>query len=140
MITIFLFYFGVYLGNPQPRETVDLQIVITNISSVKGNIEMGIFKDPNTFLEKGKEYKTYTKKVINDSLIFVVNDVPKGDYSISVYHDKNSDKKCNLNFLGIPVEPYGFSKNFKPKFSKPKFDDCKINADKNMSILIKLTE
>jgi uncharacterized protein (DUF2141 family) len=140
MNTIFLFYLGLFFGNYQTTETVDLQIVVTNIHSIKGNIELGIFKDSKTFLEIGKEYKTYSKKVINDSLIFTLNGVAKGNYAISVYHDKNSDKKCNLNFLGIPVESYGFSQNYKPTIRKPTFEECKITANKNMSIPIKLID
>lgn len=137
---IFLLFFGIIYGNPKPAETVDLKIVITNISALKGKMEMGIFNSPKTFLEKGQAYKTYTEKVTNDSLIFMLKGVPKDNYAVSVYHDKNSDNKCNLNFLGIPVEPYGFSKNFKPRLSKPGFDDCKINVQKNMSISIRLID
>lgn len=140
MHTLFLFYLGLFFGMFQPTETVDLQIVITNIHAIKGNVEMGIFKDPKTFLEKGQEYKSYSKKVTDDSVIFTIKGVSKGIYAFSVYHDKNSDKKCNLNFFGIPTESYGFSNNFKPTIRKPTFDECKINADKNMSILIKLID
>lgn len=127
-------------GNPEPAETVDLKITITNITAIKGNMELGIFNNPKSFLEKGKEYKTYSQKVTNNTVVFTVTGVPKDSYAISVYHDKNADKKCNLNFIGIPVEPYGFSKNFKPTIKKPAFEDCKITADNDMSIAIKLID
>ncbi len=140
MKIILLFLVGILYGSPETADTVDLKIVITNIHAIKGNIEMGIFNDPKIFLEKGKEYKSYTKKVTDDSVIFILNGVPKDNYAISVYHDKNADNKCNLNFIGIPVESYGFSKNFKPRFSKPKFEDCKIDAQKDMIITIKLLD
>lgn len=127
-------------GKAEPKETVDLKIIITNIQALKGNIQLGVFNNPKTFLEKGKAYKSFSRKVTNDSLVIEFKDVEKNSYAISVYQDKNLDDKCNLNFLGIPTEPYGFSKNFKPKFSKPTFDDCKINAQQNMSIIIKLID
>lgn len=140
MNMLFLFILGVIYGNPEPVETTDLKIIITNIQTLKGNIEIGIFNNPKTFLQKGKEYKTYSKKVTNDTLIFILNGVPKDKYAISVYHDKNSDNECNLNFFGIPVEPYGFSKNYKPKIRKPRFEDCKIDVQKEMSITIQLID
>jgi len=68
----------------------------------------------------------------------VINDLPKGDYAISMYHDKNADGKCNLNFLGVPTEPYGFSNNFRPKFSAPTFTDCQFNLNTNETLKIKL--
>lgn len=135
-----LLFFSVFFGNAETTETIDLQIVITNIHIFKGNVEIGIFNNPKTFLQKGKEYKSLSKKVTNDSLVFTLKGVPKGNYAVSVYHDKNADKQCNLNFFGIPIEPYGFSKNFKPKLSKPEFEDCKINAQHNQSIVIKLLD
>ena len=89
---------------------------------------------------KGKEYRTGSKVVTNDTIVFVLKDLTQDDYAISLYQDINSDKKCNLNFIGIPVEPYGFSNNFKPKFSKPSFNDCKIEMNNNKSIMIKLLD
>ena len=74
----------------------------------------------------------------NNTVEFTFKDVPKGDYAISIYHDVNADKECNMNFIGIPKEPYGFSNNFRPKFAKPTFNDCKIELSTDKSITIKL--
>ena len=140
MIFIFLILLSFIGGGSKPTETVDLKIVVTNIHVLKGSIEMGIFNNPKTFLHKGRAYKTYSQKVSNDTIIFFLNGLKKDNYAISLYHDINSDNECNLNFLGIPVEPYGFSKNYKPKFSKPSFENCKINAYQNMPIFIRLID
>lgn len=122
-------------------ETVDLEITITNIKTLKGNIELGVYNDPQLFLEKGRAYKSFTKKVTGDSMVITVKDLPKTEYAVAIYHDVNADNECNLNFFGFPVEPYGFSNNFKPKLSKPSFSDCKfqVNAN-NPSIQIKLSK
>ncbi len=127
-------------GHPNIVETVDLKVTITNIKAVQGNIELGIFNESKSFLKIGKEFKSYSKKVSGNTVVFVLEGVPKDTYAISVFHDKNADKKCNLNFFGIPVEPYGFSKNFKPTIKKPAFEDCKIDAQQNLSIDIKLID
>lgn len=76
--------------------------------------------------------------VKNASESIVIKDLPKGTYAVSLYHDVNSDKTCNLNFFGIPKEPYAFSNNFKPKFSAPKFKDCQFELNSNKSITIQL--
>lgn len=124
-----------------PSETVDLEITITNIKTLKGNIELGVYNDPKLFLEKGKAFKSFTKKVSGDSMVIIVKDLPKAEYAVAIYHDVNSDNECNLNFFGFPVEPYGFSNNFKPKLSKPSFSDCKFQVNaKNPSIQIKLSK
>ena len=35
------------------------------------------------------------------------------------------------NALGIPLEPYGFSRNARARFSAPPFEDAKIRELKN---------
>ena len=137
---LFLLLLSVLGLGSDPAETVDLKIMVTNIQTLKGNIELGVFNTPKSFLKKGKEYKIYSQKVNNDTMIFYLNGFKKDNYAISIYHDINSDDECNLNFLGIPVEPYGFSRNFKPKLSKPTFNDCKINAIENTPITIRLID
>ena len=119
-------------------ETFDLKVTVTNVKTLKGTVEIGIFNNANNFLEKGKEYKINSKVVTNNTVEFTFKDVPKGDYAISIYHDVNADKECNMNFIGIPKEPYGFSNNFRPKFAKPTFNDCKIELSTDKSITIKL--
>lgn len=140
MRLICLLLLCVALGASHPTETVDLEIVVTNISTIKGSIELGIFNKQKGFLEKGEQYKSYTQKVTNDTVVFLLKGYKKDNYAISLYHDVNSDNECNLNFLGIPKEPYAFSNNFRPKLSKPSFKDCMFTADKNMPIYIRLID
>lgn len=138
MNSIILLIFGCFFGNFVPTPTVDIKVTVTNIETFKGNMQLGVFNSPKSFLTKGKEFKTFSQKVTGNSITFIIKDLPADNYAISVYHDKNSDNKCNLNFLGIPVEPYGFSKNFKPTLRKPKFEECEIEAKNNSTISIAL--
>ena len=135
-----LFILFTYLSIFHTTENFDLKDTVTNVKKQKGAVEIAIFNDEKSFIVKGKEYKVNSKVVTNDTLVFIFTDIPKNDYAISIYHDVNADKECNLNFIGIPKEPYGFSNNFKPKFSKPTFKDCKIELNNNKSVTIKLLD
>lgn len=44
-----------------------------------------------------------------------------GTYAVSVFHDENSNGKLDTNWLGIPREGVGASKNPKPRIGPPKF-------------------
>ncbi len=123
---------------PHTAEKFDLKVTVTNVKSLKGNVEIGIFNNSKNFLIEGKAYRTASKVVTGDKVVFIFKDLVKDDYAVSLFHDVNADKKCNLNFLGIPKEPYGFSQNFKPKLSKPSFNDCKVEVNGDKSITIKL--
>lgn len=119
-----------------PSETHTLTVTIENINRLEGTLEIGLFDNGERFLEEGQAYKSISIEVKNDSETFVIKDLPKGNYAISLYHDENANGVCDRNFFGIPKEPYAFSNNYKPKFSAPTFEDCQfeLTSDKTMKI------
>ncbi|HLV40259.1 DUF2141 domain-containing protein [Xanthomarina sp.] len=132
-----LIYFSFLLGflsNENPQLTINIQ----NIKSFQGEIIVGVFNSEKGFLEDNAVFKEYRIPANKTTEQLIITDLPHGDYAISLYHDKNSDNICNLNFIGIPKEPYGFSNNFKPRFSAPKFKDCKFSLLKDYKLDIKL--
>ena len=115
-----------------------LKLSVENIGSLEGYIRIGVFDRKDGFLKKGKAFRNYIIKVTKHTETIVIDNLPKGTYAISLYHDKNSDGICNLNLLGIPKEQYAFSNNFKPRFTAPDFDDCKFELAKDLSLKIRL--
>lgn len=134
-MTYLIIFFSLLFMNT-PNETHTLTVTIHNINNLEGTLEIGLFDNGERFMEEGQAYKAVSVKVENSSETFVFENLPKGDYAISLYHDVNANKTCDRNFFGIPKEPYAFSNNFKPKFSAPTFEDCQfeLTADKSMKI------
>lgn len=122
------------------QETYDVKVTVTNVNSQKGKVRLGVFNSSKTFLDQGNEYKTYSESPLGETVVFYIKDLKNDDYAFSLYHDINSDNKCNLSFLLRPSEPYGFSNNVKLKLFKPSFDDCKIYVDGDKEITIKLID
>ncbi|WP_316820413.1 DUF2141 domain-containing protein [Pedobacter gandavensis] len=115
-----------------------LKITVTNINKLEGNIQVSLYNKETSFIKKGLEYKTMTRAVKSATEVFTFNDLPEGEYAVALYHDENSDGKCNTNFLGIPKEGYAFSKNFVPKLAAPKFEDTKFKQEHGRSLVIKM--
>ncbi len=132
----YLMIFLTFLFINHPTESHDLTLTITNIKDIEGTLEIGIYNNGEYFMEKGKTFRSASVEVKSDSEMVVIKDLPKGTYAISMYHDINSNDKCDRNFFGIPEEPYAFSNNFKPRFSAPTFKDCEfsISSDHSMEI------
>ncbi len=128
------------LATPFINNNPKLTVEINNINKIKGSVKVAVFNTDKNFLEKDSAIRNYSLNVDSSSKKIVIEDLPKGVYAIAIYHDVNSDDVCNLNFIGIPKEPYGFSNNFRPKFSAPKFADCKISLVKNQTININLVD
>ena len=139
LLIIILSVFSVSLQaqTKQQAETVDLKVVITNINTQKGSIELGVFDNSKGFLSKGHEYRTHSQKVNGNTMTIIIKDLPKGTYAVSFFQDINSDGKCNINILARPTEPYGFSNNVKLKLFKPSFESCQLNVQQDKTITIK---
>lgn len=121
-------------------EPSTINLTIENIKSKKGTIEIGIYNSSNGFLDEGKQLKSVSKKVTGKTMTFALKLPKEGKYAFAIYHDKNMDKVCNKNFLGIPKEPYGFSKIRKAIYSKPSFKKCSIDTKTQKKVSIKLLE
>ena len=106
-----------------------LIIEVTNIEEIKGRIELGLYDDPDVFLSYTEQYKVLYIPVKSTSVMITIDSLPKGTYAISLMHDLNSDGEMEKNFIHIPQEPYGFSNNYRPRFSKPDFEDCQFEYD-----------
>ena len=134
---IVIIWFALW-GQSLYPQTCDLSVSITNLKSTEGGIQIGLYNTKESFPLVDKQYRLFYIDTIKFSGIYTFKDLPKGEYAIAIFHDENSDRICNTNFLGIPKEGYGFSKNFKPRLSSPTFSDCKIDLNNNMSVTIKL--
>lgn len=115
-----------------------LTVNISNITTKKGQIEIGLFNKEKNFLKNGAQFLKRKINVKGNKLNYTFENLPKGNYAIAVFHDENGNNKCDTNLIGIPLEGYGFSNNFKPKVSAPKFEQTKVYVDRPLSIDIKL--
>ncbi len=104
-----------------------LLVKIENTKNTEGFVYVSIYDKAAGFPEKGKELK---RKKIKPTIPYteVVFEIPNGFYAIALYHDVNENQKLDKTIVGYPKEPFGFSNNFKPRFSKPAFKDCSFRV------------
>ncbi|MBC3786602.1 DUF2141 domain-containing protein [Spirosoma utsteinense] len=120
-----------------PLKKTNLKVEIQNVRVVSGAVYIGLFRPGKDFPE-GKSIET-KKLNVNSKNVYILFSVEPGDYAIAVYHDENDNGKMDKRVFGIPKEPYGFSNNFKPVMSAPKFSDCRFSVgDDGKAISIKL--
>ena len=116
----------------------NLTVTIKNIKTIKGNIQVGLYNKKELFPKVGKQFKVFYIKVTSKKIKYTIKDLDHGNYALAIFHDENSDNKCNRNFLGIPSEDYGFSNNVRPFLSPPDFEDAMVKLNKNTNIEVKL--
>ena len=62
------------------------------------------------------------------TVLIEFNDLPPGEYAIKALHDLNSNGRMDMNFLGIPQEPYAFSNDPKVMFAEPSFSETSFKV------------
>ena len=58
-------------------------------------------------------------------------DVPPGVYAAQAFHDENDNRRIDRNFLGIPREGLGFSRDPVFRFGPPSFGDAAFQLGPN---------
>lgn len=118
----------------------DLSVEVTGLVPDKGNVILGLYNNKIGFLDSGSEIANVKVKAKGDSIVYTFKYLPDGEYAVAIYQDVNSNGKCDRNMIGYPTEGFGFSKNYKPKFSAPKFDEVKIAVTASIKTTIALIQ
>ena len=127
-----------YDGYSQSKKTsLTLTIEVASFENTKGVLRVCITDKKDDFLKSCTFSRTVVVK--DEAVSLKIENMEKGNYAASVYHDENNNDILETTGLfGIPIEPYGFSNNpsmtFGPSFKKSVF---KMTSDKNISIRLK---
>ena len=107
---------------PKASLTIDIQ----NIRSQKGIVYIALF-NPDSGFPEGQP--TEGKKAdIKGNSAQTTFSIEPGEYAVAVFHDENGNGILDKKIFGMPKEPYGFSNNFRPRLSAPKFKDCQFSV------------
>lgn len=118
---------------PTTPEKASLKVDIQNIRTHTGMIHVGLYRACANFPScQPVELKIVDAKATSIQTAFIVE---PGDYAIAVYHDANNNGEMDKRVFGIPKEPYGFSNNYRPLMSAPKFSDCKFSVGNEGKII-----
>ena len=113
--------------------------MITGLKTTSGDVQIGLFDSKESYDGKKSKFAGAIIKVESVQVKWVIKDLPYGQYAIKAFHDQNGNNKIDTNFLGMPVEKFGFSNNIKSFFGVPKFDKVKFNFNRDaMSIKVVL--
>jgi uncharacterized protein (DUF2141 family) len=84
-------------------------------------------------------YKINKTKISNNKASATWTGIPKGDYSISAFHDENDNSEFDKSWFGSPKESYGFS-NIPGEFcGTPSFSQTSFKVgDEPKEIVIQL--
>jgi uncharacterized protein (DUF2141 family) len=108
---------------PPPAATV-----IVHVENVTrgGMVRLGLYDEAGYPDDNSKPVASADIKAVEGETIVTLHDVPPGTYAIEAYQDVNDNDKMDTTWLGLPLEPYGFSNDAHPVLSKPRFSKVKF--------------
>ncbi len=119
-----------------PSGTYSLAVEVDNLHNASGQVFIALFDSKKNYPKKAKDYAIV--KISEGKAKHIFSDLPVGVYAVSTFHDANSNKKLDVNSLGMPKENYGFSNNADARFGPPSFKKAALSLDRDMSIVIHL--
>ena len=137
-MNVFLSLLSLFILN-QSSTNYDLTINVKGFPSSKGEAYIAIYRATDAFPVYGKQYIGKAIAIKKNEARIIFTGLSAGSYAVAVYHDKNNNKILDKNYLGIPIESYGFSNNARRTFSAPSFSEAAVvvNTSKTINITVK---
>jgi uncharacterized protein (DUF2141 family) len=102
-------------------------VTISGFKSDSGWMRISLFPSKKGFPGKHQHaVMSGSRPIKNRTSSFVFEGVPHATYAIAVLHDENANGKMDTNFIGIPKEGGGTSRDAKARFGPPSYDDAKF--------------
>lgn len=119
-----------------------LTLNFSNLRNGDGYLAISVFskKHKESFPGKAEQAaKTFYMKLDGKKeLTISIDDLADDTYAVAVMHDEDGDKKFKTNFVGLPQEGFGFSKNPRVYFGAPSFHRAAFNSGEIKTLDIKI--
>lgn len=105
---------------------------MVNLRSDKGVCRVCLYDRADAFKgTAGAPLQCREVAVVGGKAEAVFTNLPAGSYALFAFHDANNNRKFDTNFLGIPREGYGASRNNLPFAAAPGFESNKVQLPVN---------
>ena len=108
-----------------PASAATVEVRVTNVAGGKGKVNVAVC-DRARFLKQCTYHASVPARA--GETVVALRDIPAGTWAVLAYQDENENGELDRNFIGIPNENYGFSRDAASKFGPPGFDDAAIEV------------
>lgn len=111
----------------QTTTNSSLTVMINGIKKQSGQVCLSLFSSSQGFPSNSSSALQAQCTIVDDKpLAITFRNLKAGSYAVAAIHDVNNDSNLNRNFLGIPTEGIGFSRNPRIVTGPPKFNDSVV--------------
>ena len=106
--------------------TATLTIHVQNLRSEGGILRLGVYDAARYPDDKSVPVVAADVPATGAETIITLHGIVPGTYAIETFQDVNANDMMDTTWLGIPLEPFGFSRDARPFLTKPDFGDVKF--------------
>lgn len=104
-----------------------LEVEITDIRSSEGQLMVAVHASAEGWDGKAAPVAAQLHAPSGERALLSFEGLAPGSYAVQVMHDQNGNGKLDANFMGMPIEGYGFSNN--PEvMRKATFDEARVEV------------
>jgi uncharacterized protein (DUF2141 family) len=108
-------------GSKAPA-SVALTVRVQGLSNERGRVAVALFSSADAFPDQKRALAGQLAKIEKGRAAVRFEGLRPGIYAVAVLHDENENSKMDFNFLGMPLEGYGFSNDASAPFGPPSFE------------------
>jgi uncharacterized protein (DUF2141 family) len=109
-------------GGAAPAERFALTVRVHGLSNARGRVAVALFASAATFPDQKRALAGGLARIDKGRAAVRFDGLRPGVYAVAVLHDENENSKMDFNFLGMPLEGYGFSNDASAPFGPPSFE------------------
>lgn len=105
---------------------VPLTIVIEQIPQAQGQVLIALYDNAEGW-ESDQAIANRAVAVSGDHVEVRFDGLLAGSYGVKLFHDLNGNGELDMNFMGIPTEPFAFSNNARGNFGPARWTDAQFS-------------
>ena len=118
---------------------IPIWITIEKVRSSNGTIKVELYSgEAEKVPDKKNKVDRKRIQALQGETKLCLNAPSEGNYSISLYHDENDNKKLDRNFIGIPREGFGFSNNPPLRLGMPEQIEMRFTVE-HMAVNLRIS-
>lgn len=110
-----------------------LVIHVQGVSPKGGILRLGLYNEAG-YAKDGDTVTSADVKAETPQTTITLNNLAPGIYAIQAFQDFNANGKMDSSWIGLPLEPYGFSRDAKPVLSRPGFEKTRFEIQDGMNV------
>ena len=124
---------------PLAASAATLTVKVENISNKGGVLRLSLYDEASWPNDASEPVVSADVPAVTPETVVTLSNLKPGVYGVKTYQDANHNGKFDQNWLGWPLERFGFSRDARPFLSAPGFSRAEFTlSDGENAIVIHL--